>query len=319
MIKAVDIRRSADAKARKAAHAQARSGIWAEYVLVTPEKARLWLRNNRRNRRMRPSQIARLADHMRKRRFVPSNDSICFAEDGLLLNGQHRLIAIVETGIEQEMLVQYGLPLEAFQWLDAQARRSLADHLNLLGVDYYEHKATIARRLASYAKSRGLNDSVVRTGNNGSPGSPVFVDMEDQLDVALQYGPVADAAKMMASANSKTKLVSATSVGFVYSLFAPWWSGTDDFVEKVVTGYGLERGDPAAVFRTLAEKNAAKMKHQRFDLPTMTGYLILAANAATEGKRMTKLQWPKSGYPQPAQHTHDAIRAACGWNAEEEA
>lgn len=319
MIEAVDIRRNAEAKARKATHAQARSGIWAEYVLVTPEKARLWLRKNKRNRRMRPSQIARLADHMRRDRFVPSNDTICWGEDGLLLNGQHRLQAIAETGKAQEMLVQYGLPLEAFQWLDAQARRSLSDHLNLLGVDYYEHRATIARRLASYAKSRGLTDSVVRTGNNGSPGSSSFVDMEDQLDVALQYAPVVDAAKLMASANHKTKLISATSVGFVYALFAPWWAGTDAFVEKVVTGYGLKRGDPAAVFRTLSEKNAAKMKHQRFDLPTMTAYFILAANAASEGRSLTKLQWPKSGYPQPAQHTYDAIRAACGWDVEEEA
>lgn len=291
----------------------AHTGLYAEYVLVTPEIARKWLRQNKRNRRLRARVARRLAASMRKGVWHPSNDTLCFDENGVLMNGQHRLTAIIEANQPQEMLVQYGMPEESFMWMDAQERRALADHLQLVGQENYTQTAAIGKRLAFYAKGGLLTKEVARSGQNGAPGTSFWADMEDQLDVAMYYGPVRPAASYMNKRSKHSKFVPGTALGFVHALYSPFWPDVVPFLDRVVTGYGLQQGDPAAAIRKVLERNAVALPHKRFGVEIAIGYLILAANAAFEGKNTQRLQWPSTGFPQPAKDTAAAICEALGW------
>ena len=69
-----------------------------EVVMVTPELAAEWLTHNTHNRGLKPIAIKRFAEDMTTGDWQWNGESIRFAADGTLLDGQNRLHAIVDSG-----------------------------------------------------------------------------------------------------------------------------------------------------------------------------------------------------------------------------
>lgn len=82
--------------------------IRSEVLFVGPELAEEFLRKNTKNyRKYRPWVAKKYADDMRNNRWKINGESICFNSKGELVNGQHRLEAIVMTGITIPIVVVY--------------------------------------------------------------------------------------------------------------------------------------------------------------------------------------------------------------------
>jgi len=98
---------------------------------VTPARAAQFLEANRRNRPVIIAYVETLARDMRAGRWALNPQPICFGADGRLLNGQHRLLAIIQSGVTIELPIIRGLPDAAFDTYDIQARQGpmLADVL----------------------------------------------------------------------------------------------------------------------------------------------------------------------------------------------
>lgn len=79
----------------------------ASIVAVTPKLAERWLTlNYDGQRRLKPDTVARYARDMAAGVWHGDNgQSITFSADGWLVDGQHRLRAVIESGCEVEMLV----------------------------------------------------------------------------------------------------------------------------------------------------------------------------------------------------------------------
>lgn len=101
--------------------------------MVTPDVARDWLAQNIHNRNVRRAVVATYARDMRQGRWQYTAEPIKFAADGVLLDGQHRLHAIVQSGASIPMLVVRGLRLAAQSAMDTGARRTASDALGLSG------------------------------------------------------------------------------------------------------------------------------------------------------------------------------------------
>ena len=100
----------------------------AEIQVITPAKAKQWLaQHNTGNRRMRKWWAEALAAAMRRGEWIMTHQGIAFAKSGRLIDGQHRLEAIVKAQMAQLMLVCYDVPDEAFAVLDIGVKRSSAD------------------------------------------------------------------------------------------------------------------------------------------------------------------------------------------------
>lgn len=97
------------------------------YVTVTPDTARRWLEHNDINRRIRNAKVNQYASDMANGRWTFNTDAICFAPDGTLLNGQHRLSAVVASGATVTMLVLRNLPPGAMCNIDTGIVRSPRD------------------------------------------------------------------------------------------------------------------------------------------------------------------------------------------------
>jgi hypothetical protein len=98
-------------------------------VTVTPELAAQWLQTNRDNRPVKPGNQSDLERTLRQGLWRLTHQGICFRSDGVLLDGQHRLRAIVASGISAPLLVFVGWDKEANDGVDLIAKRSLRDIL----------------------------------------------------------------------------------------------------------------------------------------------------------------------------------------------
>lgn len=67
------------------------------FMQVTPEIAKRWLTRNPRNRVARPATVARYARDMAAGKWHLDGSPIRFDATGTLLDGQHRLAAIIES------------------------------------------------------------------------------------------------------------------------------------------------------------------------------------------------------------------------------
>jgi hypothetical protein len=93
---------------------------------ITLERAEEYLAANRGNRNIVQSHIAAMARDIRNGQWMFNAQPICFSRTGRLLNGQHRLSAVLEAGQPIEVLVMRGLPEEAFETYDKQAKKAPA-------------------------------------------------------------------------------------------------------------------------------------------------------------------------------------------------
>ena len=111
------------------------SAPYAQMVLVTPEIAEHWLKHNDGNRKLRPAMVKALAKAMREGRFVINGDTAKISRKGKMMDAQHRMAAIVETGIPQWILFVYNIDEDAMGTIDQGANRTVADILAIRGVD----------------------------------------------------------------------------------------------------------------------------------------------------------------------------------------
>lgn len=103
--------------------------------LVTPAIAAEWLAKNQDNRPVSKATVDLYAKEMRSGLwFSGGADAIVFSKSGSLINGQHRLHAIVKSGISVEMGVRTEADHGSFVAMDQGRRRSAADHPCLSGL-----------------------------------------------------------------------------------------------------------------------------------------------------------------------------------------
>jgi hypothetical protein len=107
----------------------------AEFVTVTPEVAAYWLERNPNNRKVRWAMVEALVKAMQEGRFLFNGDTVRIDWDKNLMDAQHRLWAIVKSGIPQEMLFVYDIDPKAMGTIDQQKNRNVVDILQIRGVE----------------------------------------------------------------------------------------------------------------------------------------------------------------------------------------
>ena len=102
--------------------------ISTDIVLVTKSMAQEWLNNfNTNNRKAKRHIVDKYADQMSRGQWVVNGDTICFDITGTLIDGQHRLLAVIKSEVPLRTTVVRNLPLDAFATLDDGSLRSAGD------------------------------------------------------------------------------------------------------------------------------------------------------------------------------------------------
>lgn len=100
---------------------------------ITPETAAKWLGQNIGNRNLRRQKVLQYARDMREGNWQLSGQAIQFDWNGRLIDGQHRLEAVIESGATIQALVVKGLDPKSREVIDTGAKRSASDALKFAG------------------------------------------------------------------------------------------------------------------------------------------------------------------------------------------
>ncbi len=103
----------------------------SEIILVTPEIAAHWLASNTSNRPLRKSLVRDYAAQMKGGEWLVTHQQIAFTGNltspGRLIDGQHRLSAVIQSGASVRMSVAFGVEENTFTVTDRGASRSAGD------------------------------------------------------------------------------------------------------------------------------------------------------------------------------------------------
>jgi hypothetical protein len=261
-----------NAKKEKGAEPNVHSNI----CLVTPEHAKSLLERNIKNRPLSKRRVRDLGNAMLKGEWRFTDESIKLDLEGRLLDGQHRLSAIVLTGIAQWTRVTRGLDTNAFEVLDRCKRRTPADVLAIHGYANYNQCASAAS---------WLNRLTLHGG--GKPDGPI-----SSVEV-LKYLELFPAIPVMVAAVKKYYVHRVFRTSGLPAAVAVMAAGpevlevpprVDEFLEKLGEGIGLSRKDPIFILKRRLERGGDHITRKERAVG-----LIKTWNAFVEGREVSKI------------------------------
>src|ERR1700712_1414339 len=104
-----------------------------EVLDVSPSMAEEWLAKTPANRNIRRSAVDAYARDMLAGHWVLNGETVKISTTGHLLDGQHRLNAVVAAAVTVPMIVVSNIPAEVMATVDAGVKRTYADALRLQG------------------------------------------------------------------------------------------------------------------------------------------------------------------------------------------
>jgi len=127
----------------------------AEIKLITPEVAEKMLKFNTHNRNVKKS-VSVYADLMKKGHWGENGESIVFSSDGILRDGQHRLLATIKAGHSWRAVVVTGVDADVYDTYDEGVNRSLADVLCFEGFKYYNDMSGLIKRIRTFESNLSM-------------------------------------------------------------------------------------------------------------------------------------------------------------------
>lgn len=120
--------------------------IVIQKMLVTPTIAKGWLAQDNQNYRVPDEHVIDgLARAMSAGEWKLTPQGISFDPEGLLIDGQHRLYAIVKSGVSVWMFVAFNVPKETELVIDNNKPRRFRDHAKYQGLWYRESAIALAK------------------------------------------------------------------------------------------------------------------------------------------------------------------------------
>lgn len=244
-----------------------------EKQVITPQAARDLLKNNTQNRRVRQSHVDYLAAEMANGNWRLTAETIALAPSGVVVDGQHRLLAVVQSGASVEFWVARGVPLETQDVVDLGVTRSVGDQLHLSdGTPNAQVVASVCRSITSICcYYQNLKLSVAQTRH-------IYENFKGEIYSAIALlRPFKPAFRTWIIGNLAFSAKASPSL--------------IDFIKEVGAGENIKQGDPAYAVRAwLTNGNSQNLgsSYKRFSHECLAN----AASAFLSGRAYTL---PKSG------------------------
>lgn len=181
-----------------------------EQVVITPKYAGDLLKKNTKNRPLSTRRAKLLADAMVRGEWVFNGDAIRVSRSGVVLDGQHRLSAVMMSGVSIDAILINGLDDSVFDTIDTGSSRTCGDVLSITGV---KNANVVAAALSLYFAWK-------KTGNpfHGSPESKPTHKQAEQL---LEDTPtIKDSATASTSHAWCRKYLTASITTFCMTVFS---------------------------------------------------------------------------------------------------
>jgi hypothetical protein len=244
---------------------------------------------NTRNRKL-SSAWNRLRSAIVRGAWRINGECIVFDTEGVLIDGQHRLHAIAQSGRAVPVLVIYGIDPDSFTTFDQGKKRSGSDVLSTES-EFREHAGTTASALAWLArKEQGLLHS---------SSAPVPLPNDEILERVRQYPGLIDSVRR-AHGELRTRLMPPGMIAFLdYVLGGIDPEAGGQFLSRVCAGLDVPKDSwEARLRKRLDDFSGHRSSLAQRDLLAL---VIKSFHGSYRGLRVPNaLQWRSGGeHPEP--------------------
>ncbi len=263
--------------------------------IITPARAEELLRLNSKNRRVNPTVVHQYATLMQANKWHENGDPIRVSTEEILLDGQHRLLALIRAGATLKMPVITGLRPDVFATIDRQFSRTPAQIFALAEVANAGVISRLCRTLVDYEAGR-IGLALTSGGGRRSGITPeelleYYRVHENELQQAARHGDVYQRSTAFFSCSEWAFLhVVLTRTGRAQEAHA--------FLEQLVGGAGLTEKDVVLMVRNLLFRSMTSIS--KLTAGTKMTYVLLAWNRVRTNRRtgMVKVT-PETSFPTP--------------------
>lgn len=245
---------------------------------ITPVQAMAILELAGKNRAISRTVVKRYAASMEQGDWCLNGEAIIIDDTGYLLDGQHRLHAVIESGCTIEALVVRGVDRDAFPTVDIGLKRSAS---SVFAMDGHSNTTALAAglRLLHSWLSQGNLDTSHRAA------SPT------ELRRVLDEHPDMTLSATAAAKYRRTNMLATSAVAFTHYMFmrASDEATANEFFRMVSEGDMLALGDPCLTVRNRLIRDGALGSARRSSTKAQIEILIRAWNAKREGRTLTRV------------------------------
>lgn len=268
----------------------------ARVEIITPEKAKEYLKCNVVNRPLNKARVEYYAKQMREGKWSLNGEGIQFVENGALGNGQHRLSAIIVADTPIQMLVVRGADNNSLATYDQGKMRSAADVFKLNGVHNANKLSSIVNRYAYLCATEfsSFTSSTKRNGYSVTNKTGVAkMSVGDLYDLYLRNSELFDKIEKMASSvASKTHFITASDIGGMAAYLILVNKHDEDFVFGFFSILGNMSNTTNVTINTLRIKLYNDKTSTKKMTPMYKSQIIIKAwNAFATGKELKVLAW----------------------------
>lgn len=263
---------------------------------ITPEDAAVLLQANTNNRSVNRRRVDIYTNEILRDEWKFTGDSIKLAKDPKtgqvrLIDGQHRLLAIVAANKALTLVVATGLDESVFSVID---RGKVRSHMDILGMGGVKNANTVS------AVVRPL----IVLGAKMSPWGKAMelVTSEDIMHFAKTNEELVQWACNRSFKMREHLSGSGTAWAIFMYLLADKHGAkcAEDFTDSLMSGVGFTAGDPRAALRNWVVRSFPKLRNlsrASYDVACM---MIRAYNLTVEGQQIAQMRmvenngiWPE--------------------------
>lgn len=248
---------------------------------INAEVAKQMLRKNPNNRKLSKGHVSFLARQMEEGKWQFDGQPIRLDVYGRLLDGQHRLSAVVESDSDIDFLIVSGLDEETFKTMDTGKIRSGGDALSAMGIKYSGDIAAMCKTVTNFKRGRRSDSGFHRVSNTD------IISWYNENTHVIDLLKEADKLK-----SSFSSVLSRTFIAsFMYLFNEKSVLHSEDFMRKLCVGLGIDTSSPIFVLR----KKLIQDRMSKSSLPQREkmAIIIKAWNAYRLGKKAKVIRWNK--------------------------
>lgn len=271
---------------------------------ITPDTAAKMLEHNEGNRKLQ----VRKADSTRaieNDEFVLNGETIIFADDGTLLDGQHRLCACVAYNKPIVSIVVRGIPKDAQITIDTGKRRGVADNLTMRGYNNASIVGSIGRAFLCVEKFGVL--STIRGRHAGEAKATVkevvsYIDANYEKKIKQFISPVRRVYERFKGIRSSTIAVVFQEIKQVDI------ESYEHFVGMLTGAYSPDENMIKLI--CILQENASKRDlSKRLSQEYIAAFMVKTWNAYMKGETIKQLKYSPGGA-----HPEQFPEIFMGWN-----
>lgn len=252
--------------------------------VITPELARQYLDGQENVRMIDKSKVSNYASQMRDQKWLLTGEAIIWDEDGKLRNGFHRLTAVATYDVSFTTYVIRGVPRDAWVMMDTGKNRVIGDVFH--GRSRNKQVPTVAKYIL--ALDKGIAHS--QSNTNYQITQPMIIEFaESNYDDLQKALGVAD--KLYEALRGS---LTAWAV-FVYKTTKLYPSVSEQFIESLISGADLSKGDPRLAIRNWFLNNRPRARTRGTGSVSVANALHVLTrgwNAWVEGEEREKMTLP---------------------------